>query len=124
MKIFLSLAAILAWLFSIALLLAPAAFYSPTGIVVTPLVATIAQAQGATLFGLGVINWFARNADGQGLKAVLVGNLTVQALSLLVALNTFFLVGKGIIPALVIHTILGILFLFFLIKYWKHFIKK
>lgn len=121
---FLSFAAVLAWLFGIALLLAPAAFYSPTGIHITPLIATIAQAHGATLFGLGVVNWFARSAEGQGLKAVLLGNLTVQVLSLLVALNTFFLIGKGIIPALVIHTLLGLLFLFFLIKYWKHFIKK
>jgi len=48
MKTFLSVAAVLAWLFGVALLLAPGPFYAPTGITITPLVATIAQAHGAT----------------------------------------------------------------------------
>ena len=121
MKIFLSIAAILAWLIGAALLLVPAGFYAPTGIHLTPLLATIAQAHGATLVGLGVVNWFARTAQGQGLKAILSGNVVVQVLSFLVALNTYFQVGNGVVPALVIHTVLGSLFIFFLLKNWHQF---
>ncbi len=124
MKLFLSLAAILAWLFGAGLLLAPAGFYAPLGITMTPLLATVAQAHGATLLGLGVINWLARNAEREGLKAVLAGNLVVQVLSLFVAIQTMALVGKGAFPALTIHTVLGIFFAFFLLKIWKNPIKK
>lgn len=63
MKILLSIAAVLAWLFGAALLIAPAPFYAPTGIQMTPMLATVAQAHGATLVGLGVIDWLARNAE-------------------------------------------------------------
>jgi len=70
-KIFLSIAAVFAWLFGAMLLLAPGPFYAPAGVAMTPMVATIAQAHGATLVGLGVINWMARGANRQGLVAVL-----------------------------------------------------
>src|SRR5690242_9413155 len=88
MKLFLAIAAILAWLFGAALLLAPAQFYAPTGIAMTPMIATIAEAHGATLIGLGVVDWLARGADRNGLAAVCMGNLVVQILSLYVVLHT------------------------------------
>jgi hypothetical protein len=47
---FLAVAAVLAWLFGTALLVAPAGFYAPTGIVVTPMMATIAQVVLGSLF--------------------------------------------------------------------------
>ena len=40
----------------------PGEFYAPTGIEMTAKLGTIAQAHGATLFGLGVVDWLARNA--------------------------------------------------------------
>lgn len=116
MKIFLSIAAVLAWLFGAGLLLAPEGFYAPLHTTITPLIATIAQAHGATLVGLGTLNWFARNAKDEGLKAVLIGNLVVQILSLAIAIRTFSMVGGGVAPALVIHTVLGSAFALFLFK--------
>ena len=117
MKLFMSIAAVLAWLFGAALLLAPAKFYEPTGIALSPLLATVAQAHGATLFGLGVINWLARSAERRGLIAVLTGNLTVQVLSLLVVLHTMSLgAGAGVTPGIIIHLVLGSLFGFFLLR--------
>jgi hypothetical protein len=80
MKLFLSIAAILAGLFGFMLLAIPEKFYEPAGIVMTPMIATVAQAHGATLVGLGAINWMARSADRRGLLAVLTGNLVVQLL--------------------------------------------
>lgn len=59
--------------------------------------ATVAQAHGATLFGLATIDWFARRAEGQGLAAVLGADAATA-------------------PALVIHTGLGIGFLYFLLR--------
>ena len=117
MRTFLAIAAVLAWLFGLALLLAPASFYKPTGIEMTPLLATIAQAHGATLIGLGVIDWMARNAEPAGVRAVLAGNLVVQVLSLGVVLRTMSLgAGAAVAPGIFIHVILGGLFAFFLVR--------
>jgi len=121
MRIFLAIAAVLAWLFGAALLLAPASFYRPTGIEMTPLLATIAQAHGATLIGLGVIDWLARNAEPVGARAVLGGNLVVQVLSLGVVIRTMTLgAGAAVAPGIFIHVILGSLFAFFLTRARKH----
>jgi hypothetical protein len=117
MRIFLAVAAVLAWLFGAALIAAPAAFYKPTGIDMTPMLATVAQAHGATLIGLGVIDWMARSADRPGLIAVLAGNLVVQVLSLGVVLRTMTLgAGAAVAPGVVIHVVLGALFAFFLLR--------
>ena len=117
MKIFLSIAAVLSWLFGAMLLLAPGPFYAPTGLAMTPIVATVAQAHGATLVGLGVINWMARGANRQGLVAVLAGNLVVQILSLGVAIRTVMLGGgASATPSILIHVVLGVFFLFFLLQ--------
>jgi hypothetical protein len=117
MKLFLSVAAILAWFFGVMLIAIPDRFYEPTGIVITPMLATLAQAHGATLIGLGTINWLARKADKQGLTAVLTGNLVIQVLSLFVVLRTMQLgAGAAVAPGVAIHVVLGGLFSFFLIR--------
>jgi len=117
MRTFLALAAVLAWGFGLMLLLMPAKFYAPTGIVMTPLIATLAQAHGATLIGLGVIDWLARGAEKRGVIAVLAGNLIVQLLSLLVVLRTMQLgAGSAVAPGVLIHVVLGSLFAFFLLR--------
>src|SRR5215467_10699254 len=53
MKTFLGIAAIRAWLFGAALLFAPGPFYQPAKIALTPMLATLAQAHGATYTALG-----------------------------------------------------------------------
>src|SRR5690348_5227403 len=103
MTVFFTVTAILAWLFGLALLLVPAKFYIPTGITMTPLLATVAQAHGATLIGLGFINWFARNFSAADARGVLWGNFVLQVLSLVVAVMTMRLgAGSKVAPALVI----------------------
>lgn len=82
----------------------------------TPILATVAQAHGATLIGLGTLNWFARKAEGQGLRAVLIGNLTVQAGLLCSDSHFYAQVGAKDMPALIIHTVLGSFFAYFLFK--------
>lgn len=120
MKLFLTIAAMLAWLFGLALLFAPAGFYRPTGIAFTPMLGTIAQAHGATLVGLGTVNWLARAAGKQGLVAVLAGNLVVQLLSLGVVLRTAALgAGAAVAPGVVIHVALGLGFAWFLSRAFR-----
>jgi hypothetical protein len=46
MMIFISIAAALAWIFGAMLLFIPTEFYVPTGITMTPMLATIEQAHG------------------------------------------------------------------------------
>jgi hypothetical protein len=117
MKISLSVAGALACLFGTALLLAPGGFYEPTGIELTPLLATIAQAHGATLVGLGVINWLARKSSPAAARGVLAGNLVVQVLSLGVVIRTMTLgAGAAVAPGIVIHVTLGALFALFLVR--------
>ena len=117
MKVFLAAAAVLAWLFGAMLLFIPGQFYAQTGIVMTPMSSTVAQAHGATLIGLGLINWLSRNADRRGLIAVLAGNLLVQVASLAIVVRTMTLgAGRAVAPGVVIHVILGSLFAWFLVR--------
>ena len=117
MKVFLSIAGVLAWLFGAMLLVAPAPFYAPTGIAFTPMLETLAQAHGATLFGTGTVLWLSRNATGRAAVPVLAGNLVVQLLSLAVVIRTMTLgAGAAVAPGIVIHVVLGSGFLWFLGK--------
>jgi len=109
----LTIGAVLAWLFGAMLLLVPGPFFAPIGITMTDKIATIAQNQGAALIAIGVIDFLARGTtDRTALRAVLVGNLVIQVLSLLVAIRALAL---GIFPpqgapSVVIHLVLGTLF--------------
>lgn len=116
---FLRLSAILAWLFAIMLLFNARSFEAPVGIDVTPKIATIAQAQGAILLGLGVINWMAAAIEDQGaVLAVLLGNLVVQLASLGVAGRALLLgiFPPAAAPAVIIHTLLTIGFGWYLAR--------
>jgi len=117
LRLFLLIAGVLACIFGAALILVPTQFYQPTGIAMTPLIATIAQAHGATLFGLGVFNILVRKADAVGLKAAFAGNLVVQIISLIVVVRTMTLgPGMAVAPGVVIHIVLGSFCAYFL---WK-----
>lgn len=117
MKTFLSVAAVLAWLFGAMLLLNPAGFYAPTGMELTPMLATLAQAHGATLVGMGVVIWMARGLAGAAIRPVLAGNLVVQILSLGVVLRTMSLgAGPKVLPGVVIHVTLGAFYTWYLLR--------
>ena len=117
MKIFLSIVAFIGWLVGGMLLFAPGKFYAPTGIIMNPMVATLAQAHAATLIGLAFINWLARNADPTLLSPVLTGNLITQVLSLGVVLWTAMLgAGAAVAPGIAIHIVLISFFAYFLVR--------
>ena len=98
--------------FGLALFVSPESMLAGFG-VATPVAAKVlARDVGSTLIGLGVINWMARNASGEVLRALLVGNVVVQALEILI--NGYEVV-VGDLPTqaaggLVIHLVLGAVF--------------
>jgi hypothetical protein len=99
--------------FGLGLLVFPGAMFAGFGLGGAPVQAEILSRDvGATLIGLGVINWMARNATGEALRALLVGNVVVQALELVV--NGYEL-AIGALPTqaaggLLIHLVLGAVF--------------
>jgi hypothetical protein len=102
-----------ATLFGIALLVFPTSMLAGFGLGVPTEAKVLSRDVGATLIGLGVINWMARNATGEVLRALLVGNVVVQALELVV--NGWEIVA-GELPAqaaggLLIHLVLGAIFI-------------
>ena len=99
-------------LFGLALLVFPSTMLKGFGLGAPDEAVVLSRDVGATLIGLGVINWMARNAAGEALRALLVGNVVVQALELVV--NGYEII-VGTLPAqaaggLVIHLVLGAIF--------------
>jgi hypothetical protein len=120
MRLFLACTAILSWVFGAALLLAPEAFYAPIGISMTPMHAVIAEAHGATVVGLGLVNWLARDAAPETCRAVLAGNVLANVLSLAVVVHTMWLgAGGRAAPALFLHAVLLALFAYFFAVAWR-----
>jgi hypothetical protein len=98
--------------FGLALFVFPESMLAGFGLATPVAAKVLSRDVGATLIGLGVINWMARNATGDALRALLVGNLVVQALELLI--NGYEIV-VGDLPAqsaggLLIHLALGAVF--------------
>ena len=103
---------IAAVMFGLALLVFPTSMLAGFGLGVPTEAQVLSRDVGATLIGLGVINWMARNATGEPLRALLVGNVVVQALEIVV--NGYEILS-GALPSqaaggLVIHLVLGSVF--------------
>jgi hypothetical protein len=70
--------------FGLGLLVFPTTMLANFGLGISAGAKVLSRDVGATLIGLGVINWMARNATGDALRALLVGNVVIQALELVV----------------------------------------
>jgi hypothetical protein len=111
-RIALIIGAIAAFAFGLAILVFPAALLAAFGLG-TPSEAIVASRDvGATIIGVAVINWMGRNATGEVLRALLTGNVVIQALEFVV--NGGEIVG-GTVPisaagGLLLHLILGAIF--------------
>ncbi len=108
-RLALMIGGIAAIVFGLGLLVFPTSMLASFGLDVTEEAKVLSRDVGATLIGLGVINWMARNATGEPLRALLVGNVVVQALELLV--NGYAIVSGALPPqaasGLLIHLVLG-----------------
>ncbi len=104
--------AVAAFAFGLALVVFPASMLAGSGLATSNAAISVSRGAGATLIGLGLINWMARNATGEALRALLAGNLVVQALSLIVNAGEV-VVGQLPVQAIgasLIHAILGVIF--------------
>lgn len=104
--------AVAAFVFGLALTVFPTTMLAGFGLAVPDAAVVLSRDVGVTLIGLGVINWMGRNATGEALRAILVGNVVVQALEIVV--NTGEIIA-GVLPGqaaggLVIHLVLGAIF--------------
>ncbi len=111
-RLALMIGGVAAVLFGLGLLVFPTSMLAGFGLAVPTEAKVLSRDVGATLIGLGVINWMARNATGEPLRALLVGNVVVQALELLV---NGYEIAVGDLPSqaaggLVIHLVLGAVF--------------
>ena len=104
--------AVAAVVFGLALFVSPESMLAGFGVAAPVTAKVLARDVGATLIGLAVINWMARNATGDVLRALLVGNVVVQALELLI--NAYEIVVGDLptqaAPGLIIHLVLGAIF--------------
>lgn len=111
-KLALTIGAAAALLFGLLLILLPSQMLKGFGLGAPTEGLVLSRDVGSVLVGLAVINWLARDATGAGLRAVLVGNVVVQAVELLV--NGYELaVGElppAAAPGLAIHVVLGLVF--------------
>lgn len=103
---------IAALVFGLSLLVFPSSMLAGFGLAVSTEAKVLSRDVGATLIGLGVINWMARNATGAALRALLVGNVVVQALELLI---NGFEIATAELPTqaaggLVIHLAIAVMF--------------
>jgi hypothetical protein len=111
-RLALMIGGVAAIVFGLALLVFPTTMLANFGLSASGETKVLSRDVGATLIGLGVINWMAQNATGAALRALLVGNVVVQALELVV--NGYEIV-IGDLPTqaaggLLIHLVLGAVF--------------
>ena len=117
-RLALTVGAVQAFAFGLPLLVLPAAILGVSGLALPDGGVAIARGAGATLIGLGVFDWSLRDATGETLRALLGGNLAVQALSLMVNSGE---VLAGHLPvqaasASLLHLILGAIFVLALLR--------
>jgi hypothetical protein len=118
-RLLLTISAAFAVVIGLMLIFNARGFEAPIGIVIDDYTETIAQAQGAILLGLGIINWLSRGArDRAVLWAVMYGNFVVQAVSFAIVLRAL---SRGLIPAAgagaaAMHVVLGVAFAWQLVQ--------
>ena len=116
LKLFLTIASLIAFFFGFGMLFAPEMLGSNFGVTLDQGGILFAHSLGALLLGLGTINWLSRDNSLQNLKPVLYGNLIVQALT---GTIDFLGIQSGTLNSsawvgIIIHILLGGGFAYFL----------
>lgn len=106
---FMAIAALLAVVFGLGFILVPAQLMSIYGITLATAGQWVGRYLGSAFLGIGVLTWLARNAEpGEGLRAVVLGDLVLSVLGLVVAILDAI---SGLGNALVWSTVVIYLFL-------------
>ncbi|MBF8299497.1 MAG: hypothetical protein HW397_546 [Dehalococcoidia bacterium] len=109
----LTIGAVMAALFGILLVFAPGPMLKGFGLLAPDEGIILSRDLGVTLLSIALLNWLARDATGTALRAVLIGNLAIQAME--IAVNGYE-ISVGMLPSkaaggLVIHAVMGVIFL-------------
>lgn len=112
-KLALTIGAVAAVVFGLALALLPEQMLAGFGLGVPKEAQVLSRDVGVTLIGLGIINWLARSEMGLAVRALLIGNAFIQIAELVV---NGWEVAAGILPGqaaggLVLHLVLAVVFL-------------
>jgi len=111
-KLALTIGAVLATIFGLALALAPVQMLSGFGMATPPEALVVSRDIGVTLIGVAVINWLARDQTGPAVRAILIGNIVIQVLEAIVN-DVEVVVGIIPTPALggvALHIVLALIF--------------
>lgn len=111
-RLALSIGGVVAIIAGLGFALAPAQLLGGFGFAAGSETQVVTRDIGVTLIGLGILNWLARDAVGPAVRAILIGNIFIQAAELLV---NAWEIAAGLIPGqaaggVVLHLILGIVF--------------
>ena len=107
---FLAIAAVIAALFGVGFVLAPARVTALYGATLTPAGVVVGRILGSTLIAVAIIFWGSREQQGADtLRAVLIAGLVAHALDVLIILHATV---SGIVSALgwaqvILHILLG-----------------
>ena len=112
-KLALSVGAVAAFVFGLALALVPDQMLGGFGLATPKEALVVSRDVGVTLIGLGIVNWLARNEAGAAVRALLIGNAFIQIAE---AIVNGWETAAGILPAqalggVVLHVVLAVVFL-------------
>lgn len=111
-KVALTIGAVTALFFGLMLIAAPSKMLEVSGLDAHGDGILLSRDVGVLLLGLAVLNWLGRDADGVGLRAILIANIFVQVAELVV--NGVEVLRQALPgaawPGLALHFVLAIIF--------------
>ena len=114
---FMSIAAVVAFLFGLSFLLAPVQTLSMYGVTLDVSGHYLARYLGCAFLGFAVLTWFARNANlkDETMKAILLGEFTLCITSFVASLfDKFYGVGNNLVwSTVIIYLLLAVGFGYF-----------
>jgi hypothetical protein len=124
-KHFLLISALVAWIFSIGMMLMPSGFTSGISTVPpTPTVNAWAQFLGTNLFAIGFINFFSSRSPWSGaVRAIMLGNIVLHILAIAADVNAYMnniINLQGIMQSTVVHLVFIVGFCYFTFKKSTH----
>jgi hypothetical protein len=120
-KTFLTISAALGVLFGIYMLVAPTKMMEGMGTSENAVANVVLQAFGVVMLAIAAILFFARNDEGSpALKAILIGSIIMHFGDLpvdwIAYSNGTFTQISGLIPGTIVHVLLGIGFIYYLMR--------
>jgi hypothetical protein len=120
-KTFLTISALIGLIFGVYMLVAPSKMMEGMGVGEDRVANVVLEAMSITLIAVSAIIFFARNDEGSpALRAILIGGIIMHfgdmPVDWIAYSNGTFTKLSGIMPGTIVHIILGIGFIYYLMK--------